>query len=130
MSKLRPKILIVDDNEVMRALMRGILRNEDYEIVGEAKNGIAALEMTALLCPDIICMDVEMPEMGGIEALQQIKKTHPATAVIMITGNASLDNVKEAIQCGACAFIVKPFNAAKVIDTLQHAYAGRRSLPA
>jgi len=128
MSKPRPKILIVDDNEVMRALLRGILRNEEYEIVGEARNGAAALEMTDLLRPDIVCMDVEMPEMGGLEALQHIKSTHPETAVVMVTGNASIDNVREAIQSGACAFIVKPFNAAKVVDTLQRAYAGRRPL--
>lgn len=128
MSKPRPKILIVDDNEVMRALLRGILRNEEYEIVGEARNGAIALEMTDLLRPDIVCMDVEMPEMGGLEALQHIKSTRPETAVVMVTGNASIDNVKVAIQNGACAFIVKPFNAAKVVDTLQRAYAGRRPL--
>lgn len=119
--KTQVKILIVDDNDLMRTLLRGILRNEEYLIVGEAKNGVIAVEMSERFKPDIICMDVMMPEMDGLEALQTIKAAHPQIRVVMVTGNPSVENVREAIQNGASGFIVKPFNAAKVVDTLNRA---------
>lgn len=122
MAKRTPaKILIVDDNDLMRALLRGILRNEDYHIIGEARNGAVALEFIKRDKPDLICMDVMMPEMDGLEALQSIKAEHPEIIVIMITGNPSKENVQESIKGGASGFIIKPFNAAKVLDTLEHA---------
>ena len=115
------KILIVDDNDLMRTLLRGILRSESYQIIGEAKNGLLALEQIERATPDIVFLDVVMPEMDGLEVLQNIKKTHPEVRVIMITGNPSIENVQESIQGGACGFIVKPFNTAKVLDTLHKA---------
>lgn len=128
----RANVLIVDDNDLMRTLLRGILRNEQYHIIGEAKNGAMAVELAERLRPDIICMDVMMPEMDGLEALKEIKAKHPQTLVVMITGNPSVDNVQESIQGGASGFIVKPFNAAKVLDTLNHALenAKRQALSA
>ncbi len=119
--KNHPKILIVDDNDLMRTLLRGILRNEAYQIIGEARNGLIALEMTERLRPDIICMDVMMPEMDGLEALQEIKEKYPKIIIVMITGNPSVENVQESIKSGASGFIIKPFNAAKVLDTLARA---------
>ncbi len=119
--KPHTKVLIVDDNDLMRTLLRGILRNEDYQIVGEAKNGVIALDMVERVKPDLICMDVMMPEMDGLEALQSIKANHPEMLVVMITGNPSVGNVQESIQRGASGFIVKPFNAATVLDTLNRA---------
>lgn len=122
MAKKPPKkILIVDDNDLMRALLRGILRNADYQITGEARNGAVALELVERDKPDIICMDVMMPEMDGLEALQNIKAAHPEIIVVMITGNPSVENVQESIRSGANGFIIKPFNAAKVLDTLERA---------
>lgn len=120
------KILIVDDNDLMRTLLRSILRNEDYQIIGETKNGALALEFIGRNKPDLICMDVIMPEMDGLEALKAIKENHPEIAVVMITGNPSVDNVQESIQSGANGFIVKPFNAAKVLDTLKQALGTAR----
>ena len=115
-------VLIVDDNDVMRTLLRGILRAEDeYEVIGEARNGEVALEMTKRLRPNIVCMDVMMPVMSGIDALREIKVDCPETVVVMVTGNASAENVQESIQNGAVGFIVKPFNAAKVLKTMASA---------
>lgn len=114
----RIPICIVDDNDLMRTLLRGLLRGENYDVVGEARNGKMAVEMVERVSPRIVCMDVMMPEMDGLEALREIREKHPEVAVVMITSNASADNVKEAIDNGASGFIVKPFNAAKVIDTL------------
>lgn len=123
---LPPKVLIVDDNDLMRTLLRGILRGEEYQIIGEARNGALALEFIERDKPDIVMLDVVMPEMDGLEALQTIKARYPATVVVMITGNPSVDNVQESIQKGAKGFIVKPFNTAKVLDTLARAWAARQ----
>lgn len=114
----RIPICIVDDNDLMRTLLRGLLRGENYDVVGEARNGKMAVDLVERVSPRIVCMDVMMPEMDGLEALREIREKHPEVAVVMITSNASADNVKEAIDNGASGFIVKPFNAAKVIDTL------------
>jgi two-component system, chemotaxis family, chemotaxis protein CheY len=126
-----PKVLIVDDNDLMRTLLRGILRSENYQIIGEAKNGAQALDFIEKIKPDIVFLDVMMPEMDGLEALQNIKSKYPKTIVIMITGNPSKENVQESIQGGASGFIIKPFNSAKVLDTLNRAcQAGKSAAPA
>ncbi len=117
-----PKILIVDDNDMMRTLLRGILRSENYEIIGEAKNGMLALDFITRAKPDIVLLDVMMPEMDGLETLLNIKEKHPEIVVVMITGNPSKENVEESIQGGASGFIIKPFNSAKVLDTLNRAW--------
>jgi two-component system chemotaxis response regulator CheY len=121
-----PKIIIVDDNDLIRTLLRGILRAEDCEIIGEARNGTLALELIEKSKPDIVLLDVLMPEMDGLETLQNIKQQYPEIIVVMITGSPSKDNVKESIQGGASGFIVKPFNSAKVIETLKRAWNSRR----
>ena len=118
MQNRSPKILLVDDNDLMRTLLRGILRSESCQVVGEAKNGLIALDLIERVLPDVVFLDVMMPEMDGLEALQNIKEIHPEIRVIMITGNPSVENVQESIQGGASGFIVKPFNTAKVLDTL------------
>lgn len=113
-------VLIVDDNDMMRSLLRGILRNGGHNVIGEASNAPTAIEMANRLKPDIVCLDIVMPgEMDGLEALVEIKKDRSQTQVVMITGNADQDTVQEAINNGASGFIVKPFNAARVLDTLE-----------
>lgn len=119
MLKTRTTVMIVDDNDMMRSILRAMLRGEEYEVVGEARNGSVAVDMAERLKPQIICMDVMMPEKNGIDALCEIRATRPDTAVIMITSNADPDTVQESIQNGASGFIVKPFNAARVLDTLE-----------
>lgn len=125
-SRAPTRIVLVDDNDLMRTVLRGILRDEDCEICGEARNGALALDMVDRLHPDVVFLDVMMPEMDGLEALQEIKRMRPETAVIMVTGNPSVGNVQESIQNGAAGFIVKPFNAGKVIAALRQALAASR----
>lgn len=119
MTNRRTTIMIVDDNDMMRSILRGMLRGEAYEVVGEARNGVLAVEMADRLKPDIVCLDVMMPEKNGIEALVEIKAARPETVVVMITSNADADTVQQSIGNGASGFIIKPFNAARVLDTLQ-----------
>lgn len=118
MAGKRISILIVDDNDIMRTVLRGVVRGDHYEVVGEASNGNLAIDLARRLKPDIVCLDVMMPEKNGLEALNEIKAARPETEVVMITGNADAGTVQEAIMGGAGGFIVKPFNAARVLDTL------------
>lgn len=128
MTHRSPKVLIVDDNDLMRTLLRGILRSESCQVVGEAKNGTIALDLVERTFPDVVFLDVMMPEMDGIEVLQYIQERHPRIKVIMITGNPSVENVQESIQSGAAGFIVKPFNTARVLDTLHKALQGAEKI--
>lgn len=121
MSKNRVSVVIVDDNDMMRTILRGILRGEEYDVVGEARNGAQAVEIVERMKPDIVCMDVLMPEKNGLEAMIEIKQTLPDTEFIMITGSADPETVQDAIMNGAGGFIVKPFNAARVLDALKKA---------
>jgi len=119
----RSTVIIVDDNDMMRSILRSMLRGEDYEVIGEARNGIAAVDIADRLKPDIICLDVMMPEKDGLAALCEIKAARPETEVIMITSSSDPETVQEAIQNGASGYIVKPFNAAKILNTLAHIVA-------
>ena len=121
MSKNRVSVAIVDDNDMMRTILRGILRGEEYDVVGEARNGAQAVEIVERMKPDIVCMDVLMPEKNGLDAMIEIKQTLPDTEFIMITGSADPETVQDAIMNGAGGFIVKPFNAARVLDALKKA---------
>lgn len=121
MRKNRVSVVIVDDNDMMRTILRGILRGEEYDVVGEARNGALAVEVVERIKPDIVCMDVLMPEKNGLEAMIEIKQTLPETEFIMITGSADPETVQDAIMNGAGGFIVKPFNAARVLDALKKA---------
>lgn len=118
MNRKRLTIMIVDDNDMMRTLLRGIVRSGGHEVIGEASNGTTAVEMAERLKPDVVCLDVIMPGKDGLEALTEIKANRPETTVVMITGNADPDTVQESIMNGASGFIVKPFNAARILDTL------------
>jgi len=115
----RISIVIADDNDMMRSILRAMLRGEEYDVIGEARNGQAAIDTVTRLQPDIVCMDVMMPEKSGIEALREIKQARPETEVVMVTSNSDSETVQESILNGASGFIIKPFNAARVLDTLE-----------
>ena len=119
MAKKCISIVIVDDNDMMRSILRSMLRGDVFEVIGEARNGVLAVEMAGRLKPDIVCLDVIMPEKNGLDALCEIKVARPETEVVMITSNADPETVQESIQNGASGFIIKPFNAARVFDTLE-----------
>ena len=112
------KALIVDDDEITRILLRSMLRQNNINVVGEAKNGADAQELCGKFRPDILFLDINMPKINGMEALKAIKINHPDISVIMISSDATLENVKEACTQGADNFIVKPFSQAKIMDAI------------
>ncbi|HOQ07871.1 MAG TPA: response regulator [Clostridiales bacterium] len=113
------RVLIVDDAAFMRASIRTILERNGFEVVGEAENGAIGVKKYQELHPDIVTMDITMPEMTGLEALKQIRSFDPDAKVIMITAMGQEHLVKEAILSGAKSFIVKPFKEDHVIQTLK-----------
>ena len=118
------KILITDDAAFMRMMVKDILTKGGHEVVGEAENGKIAVEKYKELRPELVTMDITMPEMDGIEALKTIKQEDPNAKVIMCSAMGQQAMVIEAIQNGAKDFIVKPFQADKVLASVEKIVAG------
>jgi two-component system chemotaxis response regulator CheY len=111
--------LIVDDAAFMRMMIRDILTKNGYEVIGEAENGGRAIEKYRELLPDLVIMDITMPEVNGIEAVREIRKLNPDSQVIMCSAMGQQAMVIESIQAGARDFIVKPFQAERVIEAVK-----------
>lgn len=114
------RILIVDDTLFMRTLLKNILFSGGHAIVGEAGDGDEAIEKYKELKPDLVTMDVVMPKMNGIEALKAIKAMDPNARVIMCTAVGQEQMVKLAIKSGARGYVVKPFQAPKVLEEIKN----------
>ncbi|MEI6841316.1 MAG: response regulator [Methanomicrobiales archaeon] len=114
------RILIVDDTLFMRTLLKNILFSGGHAIVGEAGDGDEAIEKYKELKPDLVTMDVVMPKMNGIEALKGIKAFDPNAKVIMCTAVGQEQMVKLAIKSGARGYVVKPFQAPKVLEEIKN----------
>lgn len=118
MEKKDVRILLVDDNDVTREVLRVILRSEGYAVVGEATDGGAALELALKLIPDIILLDLVMPKIGGHEILPKLREMLPNAKVLVVTANKDQDMVSEVVKAGIHGYILKPFNAQRIIDTM------------
>jgi len=114
-----PKILIVDDAAFMRMMLKDILTKNGYDVVGEAANGNEAVEKYKELSPDLITMDIIMPQCDGIEALKQIMALDTGAKVIMCSAMGQQAMVIESIQAGAKDFVVKPFQPPRVLEAVK-----------
>lgn len=115
------RFLIVEDNEMTRGVLRTIINSEKrYTVAGEATNGNGGIEMAEKLRPDIVCLDVNMPNVDGLDVLRHIRQVLPRTTVMMITASNDLETVQTALGLGAAGFIVKPFNAGTVLDSIEY----------
>lgn len=112
------RILITDDALFMRVTLKNILTQNGYEVVGEAQNGVESVQLFKDLKPDLVTMDITMPEMDGLAALKEIKKLDPNALVVMCTAMGQKNMVVEAIQSGAKDFIVKPFQPERVLEAV------------
>lgn len=113
------RILVCDDAAFMRMMIKDILTKNGYEVVGEAENGNVAVERYNELKPDLVLMDITMPEMDGIEALKQIMANDPSAKVIMCSAMGQQAMVIDSIKAGAKDFIVKPFQAERVLEAIE-----------
>ena len=112
-------ILICDDAAFMRMMIKDILTKNGYNVAGEAENGVKAVEKYNELKPDLVLMDITMPEMDGIQALKKIKEADSSALVIMCSAMGQQAMVIEAIQSGAKDFVVKPFQAERVLEAVR-----------
>ncbi len=113
-------VMIVDDSRTSRRFLKDILEKAGYEVIGEAVNGKEGYEMCGKLKPEIVTMDITMPEMDGIEALRLIKKDYPETKVVMVTAAGQKEKMVEAVKIGASEFVSKPFIKESVLEALEH----------
>ena len=113
------RVLIVDDAAFMRMMIKDILEKNGFEVIGEANNGVKAVEMYKKDKPDVVTMDITMPDMDGIEAVRQIKAFDPGAKVIMCSAMGQQTMVMDAIRAGARDFIVKPFQQDRVLEAIR-----------
>jgi len=118
------KVLIVDDALFMRNMIREILEKAGFEVVGEAANGVEAVEKYKELRPDIVTMDIVMPVKNGIDAVREISQIDQEAKVVMCSALGQESLVMEAIEAGAKDFITKPFRPEKVVDVLRKLVEG------
>ena len=112
-------VLVCDDAIFMRTMISDILTQAGFEIVGEAESGSQAVEKYRTLKPDLVTMDIVMPDMGGIEAVREICRTDPEAKILMCSAMGQQALVVEAIQAGAKDFVVKPFQPSRVLEAVQ-----------
>jgi len=121
------KIVIADDDATTRFVLRLQLQEQLYSVVGEAADGEKAIEVCAQYKPDIAFIDIQMPNMNGLEASMQIRQQFPNISIIMISALSTLDNVKQAMQAGASGFVVKPFSAIKLTEAIENCLKKKNS---
>ncbi len=117
-------VLVVDDDTLMREVLKAVLRDEGFKIAGEAKDGQSAISMLERLekhLPDVVCLDLNMLGISGLETLKAIRSKFPGITVVMISGDSSMDTVREAVGYGASGFVIKPFKSGQVGSSLRAA---------
>lgn len=114
------RIMIVDDSGFMRMMIKAVLQKGDYEIAAEAENGAIAIEKYREVRPDLVLLDITMPEINGIDALRRIKAEFPDVKAIMVSAMGQKPLVTEAIRAGASDFVIKPFLEEKVLMTIEN----------
>jgi two-component system chemotaxis response regulator CheY len=113
------KIMIVDDAAFMREILKNLLKSEGYDVVAEAANGLEAVQRFKQYRPELVTMDITMPEMDGIEALTEIIRLDPQARVIMCTAMGSKSMVLDAMKAGAKDFMIKPFLEERVLQAVK-----------
>ena len=117
------RVLVVDDAAFMRMMLSDHLTKGGFEVVGQAENGLVAINKYKELRPDVVTMDITMPEMDGIVAVKEIRKIDPQARIVMCSAMGQQHMVMEAIQAGARDFIVKPFDPTRVVQAVTKALA-------
>ncbi len=123
------QVVLADDHRVLREALRRVLEADgDLEVLGEARTGREAVEMTAQLRPDLVVMDLSMPELGGIEATREIASRSPRTRVLVLTQHDALGQIREALEAGAAGYVLKTASARELVDAVREVHDGRSYL--
>lgn len=113
------RIIIVDDAPVIRLVLHDLLESAGFEVVAEGENGVEAVEKYRELKPDLITLDITMPEKDGIEALREIRAFDPAAKVVMVTALDERDSLVDAVKSGASDYVMKPFEEERVLSSIR-----------
>jgi len=124
-------VLIADDHTVVRKGLKALLSADKYgiEVIGEANNGVEAVQFAVELKPDVILMDLVMPEKTGLQAIEEIKQVQPDARILVLTSFAEDDNVSQAIRAGAYGFLLKDTSPDELVQTIRSVYANKLTLP-
>jgi len=120
------KVFIADDEMMIRQALKAILHAGKFQVVGEAAQGNEVVPGCERHQPDILCLDINMPKMDGLEVLAEVRRRFPEMRVVMISGDATSGKVKQAIELGACDYIVKPFNASSILQHMGRVVESRQ----
>jgi DNA-binding NarL/FixJ family response regulator len=123
-----PRLLLADDHQMLRQGLRRSMEDEGFEVVGEASDGAEAVRMACELHPDVVLMDVSMPEIDGVEATRQIRATLEHARVIMLTMHADQDVIRRAINAGASGYLVKDCSIDEVVAVVRQVASGEVAL--
>jgi len=116
-----PRILVVDDNAFMRSNLKSVLTGAGFEVVAEATDGLEAISMYQSSAPDLVTLDITMPNMDGVQALRELRSLDPEARIVMVSALGQEALVVEAITAGAADFVVKPFQPQRVVDAVNKA---------
>jgi len=123
------RLLIADDHSIVRKGIKVLVATEkDMQVVGEAENGVEAVEKAAALCPDVILMDIVMPEMDGIEATRRITAERPESRILVLTSFAADDKVFPAVKAGALGYLLKDSTPEELVEAIRQVHRGEPSL--
>lgn len=122
-----PRVLIADDEQTMRTLLADLLRQEGCKVIARAVNGIEAFEFYKSKKPDMIFLDINMPEESGIDLLKRIREEDKETFICMVSADAYPETVKEAVSQGVSGFVVKPLSQSRIHDVVVNYHAARKS---
>ncbi|MCB0977415.1 MAG: response regulator transcription factor [Acidimicrobiales bacterium] len=113
------RLLLADDHRMLREGLRRSLTDEGFDVIGEASDGAEAVEMAAALLPDVVLMDVTMPDVDGVEATRRLKSSHPDIPVVMLTMHADETVIADAMRAGAVGYLVKDCSTDEIAETLK-----------
>lgn len=119
MGQTGKKILVVDDSSFMRNSLKTMLEKLGYSVVGTAENGVEAVAKFRDLKPDVVTLDIIMPQMGGVQGLKLLKSVNPNAVVVMVSSMADRDSITECLKAGATHYLLKPFDEAKVAAVMK-----------